>query len=576
MAENGTPEIDYLIIGGGSAGGVLASRLSERASNRVLLLEAGEDFPPGDEPEEIQENFVANGKGGDKITWKGMTAIYLPKPGNAPDNRPKRRYNQGKIIGGGSSVNGMCANRGLPSDFADWEARGAAGWGWDDVLPYYKKLENDRDFDGPLHGKDGPVGLRRLFPDQWPGFTTAAIRAADDQGWEDLRDQNGDFRDGYFPIPMNNIDGRRQGVSTVYLTHEVRARPNFDLQDRTHVHRLLFEGKRCIGARVERGGQVSDIHAREVIVSTGALHTPPLLQRSGVGPGSLLRDLGIEVVADRPGVGQNLMEHPGVNFGAWLKRDARLTPGLPTHMIAAVRYSSGMEDMPSGDMYIVPTNRAAWHPIGDRMAIMQLWVNHSYSTGYVRIETSDPHAEPDIDFNMCGDRRDMDRMIAGVRIMAKLSAHPAVKDSVHEMFPVSYGDRARKIGVYSSWNRFQTWLGAHVMDAVPPIRRWVIDNMIADGPSIAELLESDANIEQWIRDTVLGHWHASCSCRMGAADDPEAVTDPAGRVYGVTGLRVCDASIFPRVPCANTNLTTIMVGEKIAATIMAESKAQAA
>ena len=168
---------DYVIVGGGSAGCVLASRLSERPSNRVLLLEAGEDYAPGSEPPEILDSFAGTAHSNPRFTWSGLSATFLPRPGNAPDRRPRRRYTQGRVIGGGSSVNGMVANRGLPSDYADWVARGATGWDWDDVLPFFRKLEDDRDFDGPLHGKGGPVGLRRIFPDRWPGFTRAVIQA---------------------------------------------------------------------------------------------------------------------------------------------------------------------------------------------------------------------------------------------------------------------------------------------------------------------------------------------------------------------------------------------------------------
>ena len=568
MGDFGDKAFDYIIIGGGSAGSVLASRLTEKSTNSVLLLEAGKDYPPGNEPEELNNNFVATAKGAPRFTWPGLSASFLPRPGNAPDQRPKRRYNQGKVIGGGSSVNGMCANRGLPSDFDGWQERGAKGWSWEDVLPYFKKLEKDYDFDGPLHGEEGPIGLRRLFEDQWPGFTAAAIKAAKKEGWKNLKDQNAVFGDGYFPIPMNNIDGKRISASSAYLTNSVRSRPNFEMLDLSDVKTLIFEGREVKGVKVNRLDENIDIYAREVIVCAGALHTPPLLMRSGIGPGGELTALGVEVIADRIGVGKNLMEHPGVNFGAYLKKGSRLTPGLPTHMIAAVRWSSGLEGVPSGDMYIVPTNRAAWHPIGDRMGIMQLWVNKSYSTGEVTLEAGDIFGEPNVDFNMCSDRRDMERMIAGVRVMAKLCGMSELKEAVLDVFPVSYGTRARKVGVYSNWNRLQTWVGAQAMDASSFIRRWIIENMIADGPSIAELMQDESVIEQWIRKTVLGHWHASCTCRMGLEDDPSAVTDPAGRVYGVSGLRICDASIMPMIPCANTNISTIMIGEKISNSIL--------
>ncbi len=188
----------------------------------------------------------------------------------------------------------------------------------------------------------------------------------------------------------------------------------------------------------------------------------------------------------------------------------------------------------------------------------------------MRLNPADHLAEPDVDFNLCSDHRDLERLMIGTRLMINLQAKAVLRDTVHEIFPISYSDRARRAAVYSQYNRFQTWVGGQLMDASGTLRRLIIRNFIADGPTVEDLAADDATLVEWIRKSVLGHFHPTCSLRMGRADDPGAVTDPSARVYGVTGLRVCDASIMPAIPCANTNFPTIMVGEKVAATILAE------
>jgi 5-(hydroxymethyl)furfural/furfural oxidase len=559
---------DYVIVGGGSAGCVLAARLTERAANRVCLLEAGDDYAPGTEPPEVLDSFAGAAHSNPRFTWAGLTCAFSPRPSNAPDERKRPRYTQGRVIGGGSSVNGMISIRGLPADYDDWQSRGAAGWNWDGVLPFFRKLENDTDFDGPMHGKDGPVPLRRIFPDRWPGYTRAVMEAVKEQGFRYHEDQNATFEDGYYPLAICNMNDSRVSAAIAYLTRAVRARGNLTILGGVHAERLAFDGARVTGIHVRRNGRAEIIAAKEAIVSTGAIHSPALLMRSGIGPAAHLREHGIDVIADRPGVGQHLMEHPGVNIGAYMKRAARLPPGMRRQMLAGMRFSSGHEGCPPADMYLVPTNKAAWHAIGTRLGLVMIWVNRSYSTGQVTLKSPDPAAEPDVDFNMCSDSRDLDRLVAATRMTAALHNAPAIRDAVHEIFPISYSDRARKLGVYGRWNRIQTAIGGAAMDSSSLLRRAVIRTLIADGPSLDELIADDATAEAWVRQTVLGHWHASCTCRMGAADDPGAVTDPAGRVYGVEGLRVCDASIMPMVPSANTNIPTIMVGEKIAAAVL--------
>jgi 5-(hydroxymethyl)furfural/furfural oxidase len=238
-------------------------------------------------------------------------------------------------------------------------------------------------------------------------------------------------------------------------------------------------------------------------------------------------------------------------------------------MFAGLRWSSGLDGCPPGDMYLIPANKSAWHAIGDRLGLIMLWVNRSFSTGEVKLKTAEPESPIDVDFNMCSDARDLERLVQGVRLMCQLQAEPSVQVAVEQVFPISLSDWARRLSVRKPINAMQTWLGAMAMDSSALVRRWMVDKLIADSPTLDDLNNDDGACRDWIRSAVLGHWHASCTCRMGARDDPGAVTDSSARVYGVDGLRVADASIMPSVPCGNTNIPTIMVGEKVAATILA-------
>ena len=559
---------DYVIIGGGAAGCVVAARLSEKTSNKVLLIEAGEDFQPGTEPQEIRDTFAGSAHSSPRFTWLGQEVAWPPRPGNAPDNRKRVRYAQGRVIGGGSSVNGMISIRGVPTDYDGWEAAGAKGWGWDGVLPYFKKQETDRDFNGPLHGQEGPMGLQRVFEERWPGFTKGFIDAAREDGWKDLKDKNANFGDGFFPVAVAHNDGKRTSTATAYLTHDTRSRQNLTIIGQTRAMRVLLDGKTVTGVRVTRDGEEFSIKAKEVIVSSGALHSPALLLRSGIGPAAELKEYGISVVTDRPGVGKNLMEHPGVNFGCYMKPSSRLPQGLRLPMYAGLRWSSGVEGCPSGDMYMIPMNKSFWHAIGERIGLIMLWVNKSYSTGEVILDPKDHMATPLVDFNMLSDQRDLERLKIGTRLMIKLSRLNALQKSVTEVFPISYSDRARRFAVFSRWNQFQTFVGGQIMDLSGSIRRILINRLISDNLSISDIENDETVMVEWIKKTVLGHYHASCTCRMGSPDNRMAVTDPQARVYGVNGLRVADASIMPAVPCANTNFPTIMIGEKVAANIL--------